>query len=151
MAVSGDWLSVEEVARALGLQPRTVRNYIRDGRLPAVRIGKQYRISVADFAAFTGSDAAGSEPGGGEIDQRGPAPDRSIDTDVTTVVQITGLAPGDLHRLTTLFTAAGASPGADVRVVQVPSERRLKAMVSGSLEPVTSFLSFVQSILDTGL
>ncbi len=46
--------SVEEVAARLGLHVRTVRNYVRDGRLKAVRIGKQYRIAAADLEELTG-------------------------------------------------------------------------------------------------
>ncbi|MEW2439811.1 helix-turn-helix domain-containing protein, partial [Streptomyces caniferus] len=46
--------SVEQVAERLGLHVRTIRNYVRDGRLPAVRIGKQYRIAHEDLEAFTG-------------------------------------------------------------------------------------------------
>ncbi|WP_083869429.1 helix-turn-helix domain-containing protein [Nocardia niigatensis] len=46
--------SAEQVAAILGLHVRTVRGYVRDGRLPAVRMGKQYRISERDLRAFTG-------------------------------------------------------------------------------------------------
>ncbi|HEX5997016.1 MAG TPA: helix-turn-helix domain-containing protein, partial [Jiangellales bacterium] len=46
--------SVEQVAHRLGLHVRTVRGYIRTGRLKAVRIGKQYRIAGADLDALTG-------------------------------------------------------------------------------------------------
>jgi excisionase family DNA binding protein len=48
--------SVEQVADRLGLHVRTVRNYVREGRLKAVRIGKQYRIAADDLAAMTGRD-----------------------------------------------------------------------------------------------
>jgi excisionase family DNA binding protein len=47
-------LSIFEIAKRLKLHVKTVRNYVRDGRLKAVRIGKQYRISRADVEAFTG-------------------------------------------------------------------------------------------------
>jgi excisionase family DNA binding protein len=53
--------SVEQVATKLGLHVRTVRNYVRDGRLKAVRIGKQYRVTAEDLEAFTGLPAA-AEP-----------------------------------------------------------------------------------------
>ena len=45
---------MEQVAERLGLHVKTVRNYVRDGRLKAVRIGKQYRIARADLEALTG-------------------------------------------------------------------------------------------------
>ncbi len=49
-----DLLSIFEIAKRLKLHVKTVRNYVREGRLKAVRIGKQYRISRADVEAFTG-------------------------------------------------------------------------------------------------
>ena len=39
--------SVEEVADRLDLHVKTVRRIIREGRLPAKRIGKAYRITRA--------------------------------------------------------------------------------------------------------
>ena len=51
---SQDLLSVFEIAERLRLHAKTVRHYVRDGRLKAVRIGKQYRIARADLEAFTG-------------------------------------------------------------------------------------------------
>ena len=47
-------LSVFDIAKRLKLHVKTVRNYVREGRLKAVRVGKQYRISRADVEAFTG-------------------------------------------------------------------------------------------------
>ena len=48
-------LSVFDIAKRLKLHVKTVRNYVREGRLKAVRIGKQYRIARADLEAFTGA------------------------------------------------------------------------------------------------
>ena len=45
---------MEQVAERLGLHVKTVRGYVREGRLKAVRIGKQYRISRQDLEALTG-------------------------------------------------------------------------------------------------
>jgi excisionase family DNA binding protein len=54
VAESPELLSVVEIAKRLKLHVKTVRNYVREGRLKAVRIGKQYRIARADLEAFTG-------------------------------------------------------------------------------------------------
>ena len=64
--MSEEMYSVEQVADRLGLHVRTVRGYIRAGRLKAVRIGKQYRIARADLDALTGRPAgrAGDRPAG---------------------------------------------------------------------------------------
>jgi excisionase family DNA binding protein len=54
MSQSQELLSVFDIAKRLRLHVKTVRHYVRDGRLKAVRIGKQYRIARADVEAFTG-------------------------------------------------------------------------------------------------
>lgn len=45
------YLSSKAVARRLGVHPETVRRWIASGRLPATKIGKDYRILVRDLAA----------------------------------------------------------------------------------------------------
>ncbi len=45
-------LTVEEIATRLKVNPRTVRNWIASGELPAIDIGRGYRVSRADFEDF---------------------------------------------------------------------------------------------------
>jgi len=45
-------LDVDEVAELLGVEPSTVRHYIRTKQLPAIRLGNQYRISEKDLQKF---------------------------------------------------------------------------------------------------
>ena len=47
--------SVERVAALLNLHVKTVRSYVRTGRLKAKRIGKQYRITRSDLEEFAGT------------------------------------------------------------------------------------------------
>ena len=47
-----DFLSVEEVAKRLGLKEETIRTYIRKGLLSAYRFGNVLRIRVEDFEKF---------------------------------------------------------------------------------------------------
>ena len=47
-----DFLSVEEVAKRLGLKEETIRTYIREGSLNAYRFGNVLRIRVDDFEQF---------------------------------------------------------------------------------------------------
>lgn len=55
--MSHELYSVEQVAERLGLHVRTVRSYVREGRLKALKIGKQYRITRGDLEAFLGPAA----------------------------------------------------------------------------------------------
>lgn len=43
--------TVQDVARALKVQPQTVYAMIKDGRLKAGRVGRVYRIKSADVQA----------------------------------------------------------------------------------------------------
>ena len=47
-----DFLSVEEVAKRLGLKEETIRTYIREGLLDAYRFGNVLRVRVDDFEKF---------------------------------------------------------------------------------------------------
>ena len=47
--MSEQLFTVEQVAQSLSLHVRTIRNYVRAGRLKATRIGKQYRIARSDL------------------------------------------------------------------------------------------------------
>ncbi|HJT58855.1 MAG TPA: helix-turn-helix domain-containing protein [Ktedonobacteraceae bacterium] len=47
-----DFLSVEEVAKRLGLKEETIRTYIREGSLNAYRFGNVLRVRVDDFERF---------------------------------------------------------------------------------------------------
>ncbi len=53
-----DLCTVETAAAHLQVHRKTVLRYIRDGRLPATRIGKAYRIQRADLDAFAGTPSS---------------------------------------------------------------------------------------------
>ncbi|MFL6145386.1 MAG: helix-turn-helix domain-containing protein [Labedaea sp.] len=92
--------SVDQVAALLGLHVKTVRNYVRDGRLKATRVGKQYRIARDDLEAFTGT------PSG--------RPDGTRRVEASTIVQIDGLDTDGMSRLSTvLISWAGGADGAE--------------------------------------
>jgi excisionase family DNA binding protein len=46
------FLTVQDIATALRLNPQTVRNWIARGSLPALKVGRRVRIRRADFEAF---------------------------------------------------------------------------------------------------
>lgn len=140
--------SAEEAARILGLQVRTVRNYVREGHLPGVRIGKQYRIARADLEAFT-AGAAARDLGGGdqpEVAQHLPARPAA---EASSVVQIEGIAAADSERLQRTLTAAALSTQPDGTVLRVEplydeQRRRLKLIIVGSLSATAEMLRVVE-------
>ncbi|MBE1583844.1 helix-turn-helix domain-containing protein [Nonomuraea angiospora] len=124
--------TVEQVASLLGLHVKTVRNYVRDGRLPAVRIGKQYRIAKEDLAAFTGTPIR--------------APRRA---EASSIVQIDGIARGDMDRVSTMVLGSLASRPHGLRVEFVYDEERehLKVIVLGGLEDSAQVLRIIDALV----
>ncbi|WP_229847322.1 helix-turn-helix domain-containing protein [Kitasatospora griseola] len=106
-----EFYSVEDVAELLGLHVKTVRGYVRDGKLKAVRIGKQYRIARAEVEAFTG--------GGAVADSAGPSR-----AEVSAVVQVDGVGRAEGDRLVTaVLAAAGAWSSGESRPLWVQAVR----------------------------
>jgi excisionase family DNA binding protein len=134
-------MSVEQVAATLGVHARTVRRYIRDGRLRATRIGKLYRIPAAELAAFTGRSFTGGLPD----------PIRtSRHCEASTIVQIDAIAPEAAMRVMT--GVGGAIKGRDkisdtpLRVDTVYDETlaRLKVIITGSLATTVGLLKLLE-------
>ncbi len=51
-AKSAEWLSVEAIAKELGVHPDTVRGWIRDRKIQATKLGRDYRIRRIDLDKF---------------------------------------------------------------------------------------------------
>ncbi|SCF20066.1 helix-turn-helix domain-containing protein [Micromonospora mirobrigensis] len=134
--MSDDVYSVEQVAARLDLHPRTVRGYIRAGRLRATRIGKQYRITRADLDALTGR----------------PAPARPRSVEVSSIVQVDAVDRVTADRLGTLLLAAantGADPGRPLRVqvVHEPERDRMRLVVLGDPAATADLLRLLDALL----
>lgn len=139
-----EFYSVEQVADRLGLHVRTVRNYVREGRLKAVRIGKQYRIAAEDLAAMTGRPAAAFV--------REPVR-RERYVEVSSIVEIDAISPELSSRLTNLLTGAANSRGQREDRLRIESiydtERaRLKIILIGSIETNASMLKVINAVLE---
>jgi excisionase family DNA binding protein len=130
------WLSVEQVAGRLGLHVRTVRGYIRAGRLPAVRIGKQYRVTAADLDAFAGR----------------PRPPRPR-AEASTIVEFDDVSPAAADRLSTLLVAGAQLPRdapepLRLRTVYDDERRRLKVIVLGGVAATADVLRTIDQTAD---
>ncbi len=57
------FLTVAEVAEVLKLNPQTVRNWIDQGSLPALRVGRRVRIRRSDFERILAESYSGGSMG----------------------------------------------------------------------------------------
>ncbi len=127
--------TVEQVAGLLGLHVKTVRHYVRDGKLKAV-------ITRADLEALTGQSAAALD--------RAPVR-RQRHVEVSSVVDIDAVSKESAHRLTTMLTASvGGRPAEDARVridtIYDEERARLKVIVTGSMETTLALLRAIEML-----
>ena len=131
--------SLEQVAERLGLQVRTVRSYVRSGRLKAIRIGKQYRVTRESLEDLTG-----------------PAPLRAVPqhrhVEVSSVIQVDAVSQETADRVTNhLAVAAKATQdGSALRVEAIYDEERsqLKVIVIGSLLNAANVFRLLGALLE---
>jgi len=141
--MTNELYSVDQVAERLGLHVRTVRNYVRDGRLKAVRIGKQYRIARESLEALTGPETSTAGT---------PAGTRHVE--VSSIVEIDAIDSESAGRITTALMAGakgGPDPQAPLRIDTIfdPERARLKVILTGSLGATTSLLKFINAYLQS--
>ena len=124
---------MEQVADLLGLHVRTVRGYVRDGRLKAVRIGKQYRIAQADLDAFTGAESPVR---------------RTRHVEVSSIVEIDAISREDAGRIAMGAVGAANTRGYQERPLRIETaydevRGRLKLIVLGDLTTTAELLRWV--------
>jgi excisionase family DNA binding protein len=47
-----EYLSTKQIAKMLGLKTITIRRWIISGKLPAILLGKEYRVKSSDMDTF---------------------------------------------------------------------------------------------------
>jgi excisionase family DNA binding protein len=153
--------SVDQVASLLDLHVKTVRAYVREGKLRATRIGKQYRIAREDLEAFTGAPVA---PTPSPSPSPSPSARRARHVEASSIVQIDSIGPDEVSRLTNavMATVGGRHSGRGgghgglnderpedrIRVETVYDEERasLKVIVLGSLSVTADLLKVVDAL-----
>ncbi len=138
------YLSAEQVAERLGMHVKTIQRYIREGQLPASRIGKRWRVSARDLAAFTQR-------------QRTQNPDKPAESRVraSAVLDIRVDSRDEAIRIVNTLTAAlnGKPPeyGNSTLTAQfLESERTVRVALWGELRFTQMMLGFVATLADEG-
>ena len=144
MTEPSEMLSVFDIAKRLGLHVKTVRNYVREGRLKAVRIGKQYRISRADLEEFAGIPLPATES---ELAKR----QRAVTT--SSVVQIDAMSPesaAQLDKSLLAYVHGQATGGHPLRVETIYDRDigHLKIVLFGSPAAMAAVLKFIAAFIE---
>ncbi|HEX3913232.1 MAG TPA: helix-turn-helix domain-containing protein [Steroidobacteraceae bacterium] len=133
--------SLEQVALRLGLNVRTVRGYVRSGRLKAIRIGKQYRVAREDLETITGR----SGPHGIIARHR--------QGEVSSVIQIDAVSEYMASRISEHLRSAVEKARAEASALRIETihdkgRAQLKLIVIGSLSAAAGVFTLLDAILD---
>jgi excisionase family DNA binding protein len=134
--------TAEQVAQFLNLHVRTVRRYMRDGRLKARRIGKEYRVAQADLDAFAGDSPASDPPVA-----------RTRQVIASTIVDADVVSPTESHRLTTMVMAALNSRKGEPDFPRVDSiyyeeQGKLRITITASVLVTCELLRMIDALLE---
>ena len=136
--MSQDLLSIEAAAKILGLHPKTVIRFIREGRLKAAKVGRAWRITRAEVDAFAGL---------GE-----PEPRTGLTARATTIVDIDDLTTEEAQRIVNGMQAVLNGP--KPRPIQIETaydmaRRSLKLVLIATPGDAGAMLSFLSNYTDT--
>src|SRR5262245_20032549 len=134
--------TADEVAELLNLHVKTVRRYLRDGRIKGRRIGKEYRIARADLDAFAGEIRVVDRP---VARTRHVVASTVLDADVVT--------PEDSHRITTLVMASlnsrkGEPDFPRVDTIYYPEQAKLRITITASPTLTCELLRMINTLLE---
>ena len=130
-------MTVEQAAKHLNLHPKTVLRYIHDGRLPATRVGKSYRIARTKLDTFAGTTNEPSEP---------------ITIRTTCIIDIPHISIDSAERLATFLQSAAMSNSPDMPSLHLqtafdPLANSMKVVVIASPSNAAKVLEMLQMYL----
>jgi excisionase family DNA binding protein len=141
MIMTSSLYSAEQVAEMLNLHVKTVRRYVRDGRLKAKRIGKEYRITRADLEAFAGE----VRPAEKEVP-------RTRHVIASSIVDVDAISPRESDRVTTMIMASlnarrGEGDFPRVDSIYYPERGRLRVTITASLVLTCELIQMIDVLL----
>jgi excisionase family DNA binding protein len=142
--VTQELLSVFQVAERLKLHVKTVRNFVRDGKLKATRIGKQYRIARADLEAFTGHPVLPTER---------ETAKRHRHIEASSIVQIDAISPeasSEVANSLSSFVYGRGNTENPLRVETMYDKDigRMKVILLGTAKSNSAALNFIAALLE---
>jgi excisionase family DNA binding protein len=143
--VTQELYSVFQVAERLKLHVKTVRHFVREGKLKATRIGKQYRIARADLEAFTGHPVLPTER---------ETARRYRYVEVSGIAQIDAISPeasGEVANSLSSFVYGRGKAEKPLRIETMYDQDigRMKIILLGDPRNVSSALTFLSALLES--
>lgn len=140
------YYSVEQIAALLAMHPKTIQRYIREGRLKASKLGKNWRVSGHDLSVFL----EGSPPAtaGSSTLGTGISNEASM---VSAVIDIPGLDREQAMRIVNTLTAVlNAKPPeygrSTLHTQYIEPEGLLRIMLWGNILSMEAMMSCLSGL-----
>lgn len=145
--------TIEQVANILEMHHKTIRKFIKDGKLKANKVGKQWRVSQEDLNSFMDVKSE-NENKGVEFRLNTSKNLASIPkVNVSTVVDINNISNNEYSRLSNLLLALTNNPalissGSTINLKYTENENRLRVMLWGDIKFIEEMLSSISLLIE---
>lgn len=145
--------TIDQVANILGMHHKTIRKFIKDGKLKANKVGKQWRVSQEDLNSFMDVKSENEDK---SIEFRLNASKNLVSipkVNVSTVVEINNISNNEYSRLSNLLLALTNNPalisgGATINLKYTENENRLRVMLWGDIKFIEEMLSSISLLIE---
>lgn len=144
--------TIDQVAEILEMHHKTIRKFIKDEKLKANKVGKQWRISKEDLDRFM--DVKSDKNNGLEFKlnsykELGCIPK----VNVSTVVDINSISNNEYSRLSNLLLALVNNPtsmssGSTINLKYNENENRLRVMLWGDIKFIEDMLGSISILIE---
>lgn len=144
--------TIDQIADLLGMNHKTIRKFINEGKLGANKVGKQWRISGHDLSIFMEkSDFSVSKEDKKEekkIEFTSSGEVSEYNINVSTVIDINNISPDEYMRISNTLVAITNSRDSKIGKAAINAkyyaeDRKLKVVLWGSIDFTQEMLSTI--------
>ncbi len=150
--------TADQVAELLNIHPKTVRKYIREGKLRATKVGKQWRITGHDLSLFVEGDGNATlenfyEVTNNTIKIDGRLNENNDKVSVSTVIDISVKSKSEVERISNTLIAVINSKDpkygkSTMNIQYIEKSHKLRVMLWGTAHFTETLLSCISVLLD---
>ena len=139
--------SVDQVAEMINMHPKTIQKYIREGKLKANKVGKNWRISGHDLNIFTEGAEKTSKDVVSNTSDKGSLYDKIkisavFDIEVADIEE----AMNTINMMSALLNTKPLECGKSTMSAQyIEPELKVRIMVWGNIKLMEFIISFIQT------
>jgi excisionase family DNA binding protein len=143
--------TIDEVAEQLGMHHKTIRKFITEGKLPAAKVGKQWRISGHDLSVFVESKERKSGSSNDVSYSKGEKAELKVN--VSSVVDISGIDPEEYTRLSNMLLAVmncgdPVTRKSTINMKYYVDDQKMRIMLWGSAKYIEGMLGSIQALTE---